>query len=229
MPRPRKTRLVRSGPSWPTHPIWLLRLARASGCKVDRIVGSPAFFRFRVDHGMRHCLLPGVRRHSKSVERFRPPSRDRHRGPRLPVEHLVKRQTSETADFFGLSDRGRLVPGLRADVNVIDFDRLRLHKPELVHDMPACGRRFIQRVDGYEATLAAGRRRVRSHHTAVPTRGFLPWRFSDAGPRARRKVRDGSASENLHRSGLPRRKKDWDQGQTCSPDRDRLSNLQRDI
>jgi Amidase/Amidohydrolase family len=81
---------------------------------------------------------------------------DRHRGPRLPVEHLVKRQTSETADFFGLSDRGRLLPGLRADVNVIDFDRLRLHKLELVHDMPACGRRFVQRVDGYEATLAAG-------------------------------------------------------------------------
>jgi N-acyl-D-amino-acid deacylase len=71
--------------------------------------------------------------------------RDRHRGPKLPVEHLVKRQTSETADFFGLSDRGRLVPGLRADVNLIDFDRLRLHKPELVHDMPACGRRFVQR------------------------------------------------------------------------------------
>ena len=82
--------------------------------------------------------------------------RDRARGPRLPLEHLVKRQTSETADFFGLHDRGRLAPGLRADVNLIDFDALRLHKPELVHDMPANGRRFIQRVDGYEATLVAG-------------------------------------------------------------------------
>src|SRR3984893_479114 len=82
--------------------------------------------------------------------------RDRRRGPRLPLEHLVKRQTSETADFFGLSDRGRLVPGMRADVNIIDFDRLQLHKPELVHDMPAGGRRFVQRVDGYQATLAAG-------------------------------------------------------------------------
>ena len=69
---------------------------------------------------------------------------------------LVKRQTSETADFFGLHDRGRLAPGLRADVNLIDFDALRLHKPELVHDMPANGRRFIQRVEGYEATLVAG-------------------------------------------------------------------------
>jgi hypothetical protein len=63
--------------------------------------------------------------------------RDRWRGPRLPLELLVKRQTSETADFFGLTDRGRLAPGLRADVNLIDFDRLRLSKPELVHDMPA--------------------------------------------------------------------------------------------
>jgi N-acyl-D-aspartate/D-glutamate deacylase len=103
--------------------------------------------------------------------------RDRHRGPRLPLEHLVKRQTSETADFFGLSDRGRLVPGLRADVNVIDFDRLRLHKPELVHDMPAGGRRFVQRVDGYEATLAAGIPIFeRGEHT-----GAMPGRLVRAG------------------------------------------------
>src|SRR5262249_3208852 len=82
--------------------------------------------------------------------------RDRRRGPRLPLEQLVKRQTSGTADFFGLSDRGRLVPGMRADVNIIDFDRLQLDKPELVHDLPASGGRFVQRVSGYEATLAAG-------------------------------------------------------------------------
>ena len=83
-------------------------------------------------------------------------SRDRSRGPKLPVEMLVKRQTSETADFFGLADRGRLAPGLRADVNLIDYGRLQVQKPELVHDMPANGRRFVQRVDGYEATLVAG-------------------------------------------------------------------------
>jgi N-acyl-D-aspartate/D-glutamate deacylase len=82
--------------------------------------------------------------------------RDRRRGPRLPLELLVKRQTSETADFFGFLDRGRLAPGLRADVNLIDYDGLRLHMPELVHDMPAGGRRFVQRVDGYVATLVAG-------------------------------------------------------------------------
>jgi Amidohydrolase family len=101
-------------------------------------------------------------------------------GPAVP--HLVKRQTSETADFFGLSDRGRLLPGLRADVNIIDFDRLRLHKPELVHDMPASGRRFVQRVDGYEATLAAGIPIFeRGEHT-----GAMPGRLVRAGYNGRR-------------------------------------------
>ena len=82
--------------------------------------------------------------------------RDRRRGPCLPLELLVKRQTSETADFFGFADRGRLAPGLRADVNVIDFDGLRIHAPEIINDLPAGGRRFVQRVDGYETTLVAG-------------------------------------------------------------------------
>jgi N-acyl-D-aspartate/D-glutamate deacylase len=103
--------------------------------------------------------------------------RDRRRGPRLPLEHLVKRQTSETADFFGLADRGRLVPGLRADVNLIDFDRLQVQKPELVHDMPAGGRRFVQRVEGYEATIVAGEPIFeRGQHT-----GALPGRLVRAG------------------------------------------------
>ena len=82
--------------------------------------------------------------------------RDRTRGPKFPLEMLVKRQTSETANFFGLTDRGRLAPGLRADVNVIDFNGMRMQKPELIHDMPANGRRFVQRVTGYEATVVAG-------------------------------------------------------------------------
>jgi N-acyl-D-aspartate/D-glutamate deacylase len=104
-------------------------------------------------------------------------ARDRQRGPRLPLEPLVKRQTSETADFFGLTDRGRLAPGLRADVNVIDYQGLQLHMPELVHDMPAGGRRFIQRVDGYEATLVAGTPIFeRGEHT-----GALPGKLVRAG------------------------------------------------
>ncbi|MBV8888564.1 MAG: amidohydrolase family protein [Alphaproteobacteria bacterium] len=82
--------------------------------------------------------------------------RDRKRGPGLPLPRLVKMQTSETADFFGFHDRGRLLPGLRADVNLIDFDALHLHQPEIVHDLPAGGRRLVQRVEGYAATLVAG-------------------------------------------------------------------------
>ncbi len=104
-------------------------------------------------------------------------SRDRARGPKLPVEALVKRQTSETADFFGLADRGRLQPGLRADINLIDYQRLRVQKPELVHDMPAGGRRFVQKVDGYEATFVAGTQiYARGEHT-----GALPGRLVRAG------------------------------------------------
>jgi N-acyl-D-aspartate/D-glutamate deacylase len=83
-------------------------------------------------------------------------ARDRARGPRYPLEQVVKRQTSDTAEFFGLRDRGRLHPGLRADVNVIDFTNLQVQKPEIVHDMPASGRRFIQRVNGYETTICGG-------------------------------------------------------------------------
>ena len=108
--------------------------------------------------------------------------RDRRRGPRLPLELLVKRQTRETADFFGFIDRGRLAPGLRADLNLIDFDRLRLYQPELVHDMPAGGRRFVQRVDGYEATLVAGIPIFeRGEHT-----GAMPGRLVRAGGGRRR-------------------------------------------
>ena len=103
--------------------------------------------------------------------------RDRSRGPRLLLEHLIKRQTSETADFFSFSDRGRLAPGLRADINVIDFDNLKVRKPELVHDMPAGGRRFVQRVEGYETTMVAGTPIFeRGEHT-----GAMPGRLVRAG------------------------------------------------
>ena len=82
--------------------------------------------------------------------------RDRQRGPRLPLEWMVQQQTSQTADYFGFADRGRLAPGLKADINVIDLEALQLHHPELVYDLPAGGKRLIQRVDGYRATLVSG-------------------------------------------------------------------------
>jgi N-acyl-D-amino-acid deacylase len=103
--------------------------------------------------------------------------RDRQRGPRLPLELLVKRQTSETAQFFGLHDRGRLMPGMRADINLINFEGLRLYQPQLVNDLPAGGRRFVQRVDGYEATLVAGTPTFeRGEHT-----GAMPGHLVRAG------------------------------------------------
>lgn len=83
-------------------------------------------------------------------------ARDRHRGPRLPLEFVVKRQTSETAAFFGFNDRGVLAPGKKADVNLIDYEGLRLHKPEVWYDLPAGGRRLMQRVEGYKATFVSG-------------------------------------------------------------------------
>ncbi len=83
-------------------------------------------------------------------------TRDRTRGDKLPLEFLIKRQCRDTAAWVGLKDRGLLQPGYRADLNIIDYDGLRLHTPHIVHDLPAGGRRLMQHADGYEATLVAG-------------------------------------------------------------------------
>ena len=82
--------------------------------------------------------------------------RDRSRGDLLPIELAVKKMTSETADLWGLHDRGRLQPGMKADVNVIDFDNLKLHMPEFWYDLPDDARRLVQRADGYAATIVSG-------------------------------------------------------------------------
>lgn len=82
--------------------------------------------------------------------------RDRTRGDKLPLELLIKKQSCDTAHWVGLHDRGVLMPGYRADINVIDFDKLRLHLPEINYDLPAGGRRLMQRATGYTATLVAG-------------------------------------------------------------------------
>ena len=83
--------------------------------------------------------------------------RDRERGPKFPLEELIKKQTSETAALVGLDDRGVVAPGYKADLNVIDFDHLTLHPPTIVNDLPAGGRRLVQRADGYVATIVSGR------------------------------------------------------------------------
>ena len=83
-------------------------------------------------------------------------ARDRSRGPKLPVEQVVALQTSRTAAAYGMTDRGRIAPGLIADINLIDFDRLHLHAPRMAFDLPAGGRRLLQDVDGYLHTIKSG-------------------------------------------------------------------------
>lgn len=82
--------------------------------------------------------------------------RDRQRGPRLPLEHIVRKQTMDTANIYGMRDRGQLKPGYLADVNIIDFDKLRLPPPYVAFDLPAGGRRLNQTAEGYLATLKNG-------------------------------------------------------------------------
>jgi N-acyl-D-aspartate/D-glutamate deacylase len=82
--------------------------------------------------------------------------RDRQRGARIALETAIKRQTKDTAELYGLRDRGVLATGMKADLNLIDLDNLRLHAPEMIFDLPADGRRFVQRVDGYRYTIVSG-------------------------------------------------------------------------
>ena len=83
-------------------------------------------------------------------------TRDRTRGPKLPLEKMVKAQCRDTAETVGLFDRGLIAPGYRADLNVIDYGRLTLKAPQVAYDLPAGGRRLIQRAQGYTATIVAG-------------------------------------------------------------------------
>ncbi len=103
--------------------------------------------------------------------------RDRRRGERLPLEYLVRKLSRDTAEAYGMTDRGLLAAGAKADINVIDFDRLRLYRPEAVFDLPTGGRRLVQRVDGYRHTLTAGQVTFESgEHT-----GALPGRLVRGG------------------------------------------------
>jgi N-acyl-D-aspartate/D-glutamate deacylase len=83
-------------------------------------------------------------------------TRDRTRGDRLPLEWVVKKQTHDTARMYGLSDRGTLEPGMLADINVIDYDRLELGDPYVAADLPAGGKRLLQGATGYACTIKSG-------------------------------------------------------------------------
>jgi N-acyl-D-aspartate/D-glutamate deacylase len=100
-------------------------------------------------------------------------TRDRKRGPKLPLEHIIRRQTRETAETYGLLDRGLVAPGYKADLNLIDYDNLHLKQPKMVFDLPANGRRLIQDASGYVATIVSGEVIVEN---GAPT-GAMPGRL----------------------------------------------------
>ena len=106
--------------------------------------------------------------------------RDRVRGPRLPLEHIVKKQTADTAALYGLHDRGRLAPGLKADINLIDFDNLAAGRLDLVDDLPSGASRLMQKATGYVATFVSGAMTVSDGE--------------DTGARPGRLVRGGAAA-----------------------------------
>ena len=83
-------------------------------------------------------------------------SRDRSRGSKLPLEKVIKMQTSETANLLGIKDRGILEKGYKADINIIDYEGLTLHEPEIINDLPAGGRRLVQKASGYDYTIVSG-------------------------------------------------------------------------
>ncbi len=82
--------------------------------------------------------------------------RDRTRGERIPIEHLVRKLSATNAELYGLADRGVVAPGRRADLNVIDLEGLRILAPELRFDLPAGASRILQGAQGYTATLVNG-------------------------------------------------------------------------
>jgi N-acyl-D-aspartate/D-glutamate deacylase len=83
-------------------------------------------------------------------------ARDREKGPRFTIEEAVKLQTHDTAELYGLTDRGTVEVGKKGDLNVIDFDALALEPPRMVHDLPADAPRLLQPSRGYRATVVSG-------------------------------------------------------------------------
>ncbi|ONH29480.1 N-acyl-D-amino-acid deacylase family protein [Pseudofrankia asymbiotica] len=100
-------------------------------------------------------------------------TRDRTRGPKIPLPAAVRMLTRPNAEAVGLRDRGLLAPGLKADLNIIDYDALTLHRPVAVRDLPSGGRRLVQKADGYALTMVSG---VVTCRDGEPT-GALPGRL----------------------------------------------------
>ncbi len=96
--------------------------------------------------------------------------RDRKRGKRFGLEHAIAAQTHKTARIYGLNDRGIIAPGMKADINIIAFNDLQLAAPEMAFDLPAGGRRLLQKVKGYRYTIVSG---IITYEDGTPT-GKMP-------------------------------------------------------
>lgn len=92
---------------------------------------------------------------------------------RIELERAVQMLTADAADYLGLSDRGRLTVGQRADINVIDYDKLALRQPRMVHDLPAGGQRLLQSASGFRATYVAGQRVIKNDQVTSARPGRL--------------------------------------------------------
>ena len=107
-------------------------------------------------------------------------ARDRQKGEQFELEFLVRKLSRDTAEAYGLTDRGLLQPGYLADINVIDFEALSLHRPEAVFDLPTGGKRLVQKVDGYRYIIKSGKPIFKNNeHT-----GALPGKLVRGGRQA---------------------------------------------
>ena len=104
-------------------------------------------------------------------------TRDRERGPKMSLEFVVHKLTQDSARVYGLNDRGVIAPGYKADLNIIDYDALKLEKPEMIYDLPANGKRLVQKAQGYRMTIKAG---VITYENGAHT-GALPGKLIRGG------------------------------------------------
>ena len=100
-------------------------------------------------------------------------ARDAAPNERIPVEFVIQRQCADTARMVGLLDRGIVAPGYKADLNIIDFDKLSIGRPEMIYDLPANGKRLVQRAIGYVATIVSGAVAFRDGEPTGSLRGQL--------------------------------------------------------
>lgn len=142
---------------------------------VREMLGHPDTVMALADGGAHYGLICDSSFPTYFLQRW---ARDAAEHERIELPKAIAELTSKTAATVGLTDRGLLAPGMKADINVIDFDRLQLRVPEIVYDLPAGGKRMLQKVDGIVATIVNGRITYRNgEHT-----GELPGRLVRRSP-----------------------------------------------